>query len=58
MRAICTAAFVASAIGLHQAASAHHSFAEFDTQRAVGIQGEITEIRWRNPHIRVKIAVV
>jgi hypothetical protein len=32
-------------------ADAHHSFAKFDLQRSIEIEGEITEVRWQNPHI-------
>lgn len=56
--ALSTGAFIASAIALPQAASAHHSFSEFNTQsRPVAIEGDITEIRWRNPHVMVQISV-
>jgi hypothetical protein len=58
MRAICATACVALAIGLSPAARAHHSFAEFNTQRLVQLEGEITEVRWRNPHVTAKLAVV
>jgi hypothetical protein len=46
-------AFAASvlAIALPGAAAAHHSFfGRFDTQRLVELEGEVTEVLWRNPH--------
>jgi hypothetical protein len=37
--------------GLPAAAAAHHSFfGRFDTQRLVELEGEVTEVLWRNPH--------
>ena len=33
-------------------AQAHHSFAKFDLQRSIEIEGEVTEVRWQNPHIQ------
>lgn len=33
-------------------ARAHHSFAKFDSQRSIEIAGEITDVRWQNPHIQ------
>lgn len=33
--------------------SAHHSFAAgYDQERTVELEGELTEVRWQNPHIR------
>lgn len=36
-------------------ADAHHSFAEFDQTVTEEYEGEITEIFWRNPHVRLSI---
>jgi hypothetical protein len=33
-------------------AEAHHSFAKFDQQKSIELEGEITEVSWQNPHIR------
>jgi len=30
---------------------AHHSFAKFDQQTTIELEGEITEVRWQNPHV-------
>ena len=35
---------------------AHHSFAKFDQQRSIEIEGEVTEVRWQNPHIQFTLA--
>jgi len=45
---------VASAM-LASPAFAHHSFAKFDQQRSVEIEGEVTEVRWQNPHIQFTV---
>jgi hypothetical protein len=37
-------------------AEAHHSFAKFDQQRSIELEGEITEVRWQNPHIQFTLA--
>jgi hypothetical protein len=33
-------------------ASAHHSFAKFDRQRSIELEGELAEVRWQNPHVQ------
>ena len=33
-------------------AFAHHSFAKFDRDRTIELEGQITEVFWQNPHIR------
>lgn len=30
---------------------AHHSFAKFDLQAMIEIEGEISDVRWQNPHV-------
>lgn len=39
------------------AASAHHSFAEFDTESTITLQGVVKEVWFNNPHIRYYVAV-
>ncbi len=34
---------------------AHHSFAKFDLQRSIEIEGEVTDVRWQNPHIQFTV---
>ena len=49
MRAVAPAMVVLAA--LPSAAAAHHSFfGRFDTQTLVELEGEVTEVLWRNPH--------
>jgi hypothetical protein len=36
-------------------ASAHHSTAEFDRSALRELEGELTEVRWRNPHVVLKL---
>ena len=43
LSAIAIAALTASA-------SAHHSFAMFDAQKTVTLQGTVKEFEWVNPH--------
>ncbi len=46
-------------LGLSAVASAHHSFGAFyDMNGLVELEGEITSVFWRNPHIRFTIDVV
>jgi hypothetical protein len=48
--AIAVAAFTAPAI-------AHHSFAMFDDQKTVTLQGTVKEFEWVNPHSWLRITV-
>ena len=36
-------------------ASAHHSTAEYDRSALRELEGELTEVRWRNPHVILKL---
>src|ERR1700691_6041623 len=36
---------------------AHHSHAPYDTTKLLQIQGTISKIQWRNPHMWVEVAV-
>jgi hypothetical protein len=38
-------------------ASAHHSFATFDTQREVVVRGTVKDFQWTNPHAWIMLAV-
>ena len=39
------------------AASAHHSFAAFDTSKTVELKGVVVEFQWTNPHSWIEIDV-
>jgi hypothetical protein len=36
-------------------AAAHHSFAMYDQEKAVLVDGTITEYKWANPHVIVRV---
>ncbi|MDQ2639793.1 MAG: DUF6152 family protein [Pseudomonadota bacterium] len=36
-------------------ASAHHSFAMFDSENQIRLSGKVTEFRWQNPHIYIHL---
>jgi hypothetical protein len=36
-------------------ASAHHSFAMFDSEKQLRLAGTVTEFRWQNPHIYIHL---
>lgn len=40
-----------------QAAFAHHSFAMFDMNKTVKLEGMVKEVQWTNPHIWVQLLV-
>jgi hypothetical protein len=40
------------------AAAAHHSFfGRFDTQKLVEVEGEVTDVLWRNPHAYFNVRI-
>lgn len=38
-------------------AHAHHSFAMFDNEKDIVIEGEVKEFQWTNPHIWIQVNV-
>jgi hypothetical protein len=55
-----TASFAAACLpvivlGVMAPAAAHHSFAKFDNQRTIEVEGEITAVHWINPHVHLTI---
>jgi hypothetical protein len=38
-------------------ASAHHSFAMFDNDKSMTLQGTVKEFQWTNPHVWVQVMV-
>ena len=54
-------AFVLTAIAafaLSVPASAHHSFAMFDAEKTVTMQGQVKEFEWTNPHSWLRLMVM
>jgi hypothetical protein len=39
------------------AASAHHSYAEYDQQQTIEIHGTLEKVAWQNPHVRFTVLV-
>jgi len=50
---------LASVIAAAQSTSAqaHHSFARFDAQRQVTVQGTVKDFQWTNPHAWIMLVV-
>ena len=45
-------------LGLPMAASAHHAIAgNYDTSNRIEVEGEVTDVLWRNPHVQLSLAV-
>ena len=38
--------------------SAHHSFAMFDNNNQIRLQGRVTHYQWTNPHVYVELEVI
>ena len=53
--AIAALACAVCAIGT--AASAHHSFAMFDSTKKIDVKGTVKEIQWTNPHVWLEMVV-
>lgn len=49
----CVAAFILAAPAL-----AHHSFAMFDADKTVELEGTVKEFQWTNPHSWLQVVVV
>ena len=39
------------------ATQAHHSYAEYDQQKTVEIQGKLVKVAFQNPHLSLKVQV-
>ena len=51
--------FLLSLVGLPIAALAHHAVAgSYDTSTLIELEGEVTDILWRNPHVQASMRVV
>ena len=44
-------------IGISGSAIAHHSVLPFDQERFEELEGVVSDLRWRNPHVRFKLIV-
>jgi uncharacterized protein DUF6152 len=47
--------FAGLALALATPALAHHSFAMFDREKAVSIEGTVKEYEWTNPHVWIHV---
>jgi len=60
MRRIYSAAVVvagAAVLSMAAPALAHHSFAMFDADRTVVLNGSVKEVEWTNPHVWLRMMV-
>jgi hypothetical protein len=55
LRAVVAALAIAAAIAVP--AQAHHSFAMFDNQKTVTLDGAVKQFQWTNPHTWIQIVV-
>jgi len=39
-------------------ALAHHSFALFDAQKSMALEGKVKQFQWTNPHVWIQLMVV
>ena len=51
--AICCTAV----LWLANPAAAHHSYAMFDSQKSITLEGTVKELQWTNPHIWIQLVV-
>jgi hypothetical protein len=51
------AAAAAVACGIARSGAAHHSAALFDTTQSVTVEGVVTQLDWRNPHVYMAVRV-
>ena len=56
-RAVRAAAALAAALIVTGSAVAHHSFAMFDRDKEVTLNGTVREFQWTNPHAFIEIDV-
>lgn len=53
---LCTAAALGFA-GVGGPAHAHHGWSSFDQNRPLYLEGQATQVRWRNPHAELTLAL-
>ena len=54
---LSTVVVAAAAIGVATPALAHHSFAMFDRNKNVTVNGVVKEYEWSNPHVWIHLMV-
>lgn len=47
--------FVCTALAAPLAAHAHHGWSSFDQGRPIYLEGQATQVAWRNPHAELKL---
>jgi hypothetical protein len=52
-RLLLLATLVLSVLAGSNAALAHHSFAMFDHENQIRVEGTVTEYKWQNPHVYI-----
>ena len=51
--------FFLSLLGVQIASGAHHAVAgNYDSARVIKVEGEVTALLWRNPHVQVSMRVI
>src|SRR5262245_41003881 len=55
MRVTRAACFLAAAFAMPL--MAHHSIAEYDNSKVVTLNGAVTSVDWRNPHVHIHVDV-
>lgn len=54
-RKMVWAYLTAGILALPVCGNAHHSFAKFDNQRTIELEGDIVAVRWQNPHVHLSV---
>ena len=57
MKSVAIAAFAIGLLSVAAPASAHHSYATFDRDKAQTVSGVVHEFRWVNPHAWIDLDV-
>jgi len=58
MRALRTFLFLAAVMVLGRGSAwGHHSFAQFDLEKEVTLEGVVKEFQWTNPHVWLQILI-
>ena len=55
-RALALGLVICAALGARPA-SAHHSFAMYDSGKQITLEGVVKELQWTNPHVWIQIMV-